>query len=227
MGNDAAAQKENDGDLHHAISTRDENKWQSNVFAGPKPDKLHRKNLEPAAQGKAGLYGDKDDKMDWWKPVSFAGEISQKEKTREVAFKEAPDYERKNKELYGNSLYAPTKKGDGGLMTAGADWKNPQQTYTNKKDKVQAGLIDPYEVDNARKSRKANQMQSNVLTHEDDALREERNLGFDFAPENKMQAAASNASWSAQTGLQKPINAGAIDPYKMRQNQLSSNLGLE
>jgi len=54
------------------------------------------------------------------------------------------------------------------------------------------------------------------LTHDDDALREERNQGFDFTAENRVPAAASNASWTAQTALQKPINAGAIDAYKMR-----------
>ena len=43
----------------------------------------------------------------------------------------------KNRELYGNSSYKPTgKKGGGELMTSGADWRNPQQTYTNKKDPV-------------------------------------------------------------------------------------------
>jgi len=32
MGTDGGADKMNDGDLHHAISTRKEDKWNSNVF---------------------------------------------------------------------------------------------------------------------------------------------------------------------------------------------------
>lgn len=35
LGNDEAALKMKDGDLHHPISTRVENNWQSNVFSGP------------------------------------------------------------------------------------------------------------------------------------------------------------------------------------------------
>ena len=35
-------------------------------------------------------------------------------------------------------------------------------------------------------------------------------------------ASGTNAGWSAQTGLQKPINAGKVDAYRLRQNQLNS-----
>ena len=72
------------------------------------------------------MYGDQDDKMDWWKPTTLAGTVSQRQETRPVEFSKEQDYERKNRELYGNSKYAPAKKGDGGLMTAAADWRNPQ-----------------------------------------------------------------------------------------------------
>lgn len=96
--------------------------------------------------------------MDWQKKKNIAGVISQKEKTRPVAFDQTQDFERKNRELYGNSKYEPSKRGDGGLMTAAADWRNTQQTYTNKKDKIDPGLGPQYERDMARKSRKANEL---------------------------------------------------------------------
>ena len=35
---------------------------------------------------------------------------------------------------------------------------------------------------------------------------------------------ASNASWNSQNGYQKPINAGKIDAYRMKQNQLTSGV---
>ena len=35
LGNDQAALKDSDGLLHHALSTRDEQNWKSNVFSGP------------------------------------------------------------------------------------------------------------------------------------------------------------------------------------------------
>lgn len=51
-------------------------------------------------------------------------------------------------------------------MTAAADWKNPHQTYTNKKDQKNPGLMNGNEVD--RKMRKAQQLHSNIATHTDD-----------------------------------------------------------
>ena len=36
MGNDEAALKNKDGSLHHALSTRKDDRWNSSVFAGPK-----------------------------------------------------------------------------------------------------------------------------------------------------------------------------------------------
>ena len=70
--------------------------------------------------------------------------------------------------MYGNSEYKPTKKGDGTLMTSAADWRNCHQTYTNKKEKQ---VISPEED---RKDRQAAQLQSNILTHQDDNLRQQR-----------------------------------------------------
>lgn len=37
------------------------------------------------------------------------------------------------RELYGQNAINAGKKNDGDLMTAAADWRNPHQTYTNKK----------------------------------------------------------------------------------------------
>ena len=34
---------------------------------------------------------------------------------------------------------------------------------------------------------------------------------------------ASNAGWNAQDGMAKPINAGKVDAYQMRKNQLQSS----
>ena len=65
MGTDGGADKMNDGDLHHAISTRKEDKWNSNVFGEAEQNRLTRKNLEPASHGKGGLYGEKDQRDDW------------------------------------------------------------------------------------------------------------------------------------------------------------------
>lgn len=61
MGNNSRADKPGEGDIHHAITTRNENKWQSNVFSTPQVDKLTRKNLEPHGAGKGGLYGNEDE----------------------------------------------------------------------------------------------------------------------------------------------------------------------
>ena len=36
IGNDEAALKQSDGTLHHALSTRKEENWRSDVFGGPK-----------------------------------------------------------------------------------------------------------------------------------------------------------------------------------------------
>ena len=58
MGNDEAACKGAEGGLHHAITTRKEHNWNSNVFAEPKQERLVRKNQEPNGAGRGGLYGD-------------------------------------------------------------------------------------------------------------------------------------------------------------------------
>lgn len=63
-----------------------------------------------------------------------------------------------------------------------------------------------------------------MLTHDDEDMRNERTNAYNFSRDNKIGGTASNANWSAQTGYQKPINAGGVDAYRMRQNQLNSNV---
>ena len=77
--------------------------------------------------------------------------------------------ERMMKELYGENAAIAAKKGDGSLMSSAADWRNPHQTYTNKYERSKKAIIDDELAD--RKERKANELQSNVLTHEDDNLK--------------------------------------------------------
>lgn len=99
---------------------------------------------------------------------------------------------RKMKELYGDSAQLARNRGDGALMTAAADWRNPHQTYTNKNERNGNML---YGDGQERKDRKAAQLQSNILTHEDENVRKERDQLFDKSKQRVF--AASNADWSA------------------------------
>ena len=139
--------------------------------------------------------------MQWQRKTNLAGVVSQKKENTGPKFDETPGYDRKNRELYGNSAYAPApKKGAKDLMTSGADWRNPQQTYTTAKDNVPSSLGEQFSgADQQRKARKANQLQSNVLTHADDSLREQRNQQYDTQGYSKISQNASNANWAAQT----------------------------
>jgi len=136
-------------------------------------------------------------------------------------------------------------------MSAVADWRNSEQTYTNARDlpdshavqhpqngglyeynhysKVEKGECEFDRVDtkDLRHARKATHLQSNILTHEDDDLREERTHAYDF--QNRGPAAASNAGWDAKTATVKPVNDSYgknrnIDTYKRRQDELSSQI---
>ena len=101
-------------------------------------------------------------------------------------------------------------------MASASDWRNPQQTYTNaKKDVADKG--DRWGgFDNDRKNRKAAQLQSNVLTHEDANFKAEREQYADYTAASKISGTASNADWSNNTLMQKPINAGGQDAYRAR-----------
>ena len=189
MGNDEPALKTGDGAIHHPITTRQEKNWSSNVFAGAKPDAARRKNLARGDAGRGGLYGDEHE--DWNKKQNFAGAF--KRDTQPKYLVEAAANERKMKELYGEKAQNAGKKGDGSLMTSSADWRNPHQTYTNQYNSTQKGIIDDELPD--RKERKVAELSSNILTHEDENLRNERYAAFDRSKKREFQA--SNASWSA------------------------------
>lgn len=150
--------------------------------------------------------------------------MSKKTQMREMP--KASADERKMKELYGENAVKSAARGDGALMTSVADWRNPQQTYTNKKDDVNPSLgpsatNDVQRV--SRKERKQKQLQSNVLTHADDDMRAARDAAWDNSTAPRL-AMGSNASWNAQAGFSKPANAGKVDAYQMRKNQLTSNV---
>jgi len=109
-GNDEKAINERDGDIYGASAVKRENKnWQSNVFGGAKSEESMRKRLGKGDKGREGLFGDTMDKDAYAKKVSLAGVISQKGDTRAPTFNDAPDFERRNKELWGNSSYEPLK----------------------------------------------------------------------------------------------------------------------
>ena len=82
-------------------------------------------------------------------------------------------------------------------MTSAADWRNSQQSYTTGKDERAPGTGQMYERDNQMKMRKANQLSSNVLTHDDENVRNERLNAFDNSRDAKISGTASNANWSA------------------------------
>ncbi|MEC8142305.1 MAG: hypothetical protein VX071_02305, partial [Candidatus Thermoplasmatota archaeon] len=150
--------------------------------------------------------------------------MSKKTAAREMP--KASADERKMKELYGEHAVKATKKGDGALMTSVADWRNPQQTYTNQKDAVNPTLGPSATNDGprvSRKERKQKQLQSNVLTHADDDMRAARDAAWDNTNAPR-EAMGSNASWNAQAGFSKPVNAGKVDAYQMKKNQLTSNV---
>lgn len=224
IGTDEAALKMQDGALHHPISTRKETNWKSDVFSGPRSNPTNRKVLAKGDAGKGGLWGDDGGAETYQKKQNLAGALSKKTALREVPNASAD--ERKMKELYGDNAVKSTKRGDGALMTSVADWRNPQQTYTNQKDHVNPSL-GPSAVNDvqrvSRKERKQRQLQSNVLTHADDDVRAARDAAWDNSTAPRI-AMGSNASWNAQAGFSKPANAGKVDAYQMRKNQLTSNV---
>jgi len=131
------------GDFGKHHISRQERKWESNVFAGPKPEEVRRKILGKNDHGKGNLWGDEEREEDYKyrKTNNFAGEISTKEPTRDPYFDEKEAEERKLNELYGNSKYAVNKK---------ATWKEKRGPLDNEAD---------------RQTRKMNEFQSNILTH--------------------------------------------------------------
>ena len=72
-----------------------------------------------------------------------------------------------------------------------------------------------------RYERKGKELQSSVLTHQDEDMKNSRK--GTYSQGGARIASASNAGWNAATGHSKPVNTGTVDAYKMRQNMLASN----
>lgn len=152
MGNNELAHKCTDGHIHNAQTvTRQHDKWQSNVFGDPIVEKSNRKKLGGDAQGKDAYFGSNGEKDQFSRKVNFAGTMSQKEVTREPQFDKTAADERLYREVYGNSKHQPPEKQPSG---------KPQTA--------------PYNA----AARKAEILQSKVLTHEDEGLRHERDQAY-------------------------------------------------
>lgn len=65
MGNDDAATKKQDGQMHSKISTRKEAKWESTVFGDPTQNPCNRRKLGREDNGRGGLYGDNEGSETW------------------------------------------------------------------------------------------------------------------------------------------------------------------
>jgi len=149
MGNAEDAHKDQDGHIHNASKiTRNENKWQSNVFGEPKPEESKRRLLNQTDKGREGLFGDSMEKDAYQKKTNLAAAISQKESTRPPVFDERAADERKNRELYGNSNYEPVKR----VMA---------------RDFVPAQTGMDAVLDRNTKGKLANHLASNVLSNDD------------------------------------------------------------
>ena len=117
------------------------------MFADAKLDPPTRKPLGQADKGRGGLYGDDHGSHNWEAKKSLAAELSKKEATRPPVFDDKAADERKMNELYGNSKYAPVGKAQKATDNGNGD---------NRKD------------------RKANHLQSSILTHQDEEVRASR-----------------------------------------------------
>ena len=85
---------------------RQENAWQSSVFAGPEAVKANRRKLGASDHGTEGLFGNNNDPDAWTKKQNFAGTLSQKQQSRPPQFNEQAANQRKLNDLYGNSYQA-------------------------------------------------------------------------------------------------------------------------
>lgn len=106
--------------------------------------------------------------------------MSKKQETRAPVFDNTAAEERKARELYG------------------ANYK-PVKAPLREKEKVAPAVtncLSDAPTEN-RKSRKAGQLQSSILTHADESVREQRKGNYEAG--GRIQS-ASNAGWNAQTG---------------------------
>lgn len=90
--------------------TRDEAKWQSNVFGEAMLDPVTRKCLNNNDKGREGIFGDNGLADQFARKVNLAGALSTKKEDWQPRFEDAAADSRKLKELYGNSNYQPLGK---------------------------------------------------------------------------------------------------------------------
>lgn len=161
------------------------------MFAGPKNEQSKRVRLNPSDKGREGLFGDSMDQDAYQKKTNLAAAISTREPTREPTFDKAAADERKARELYGNSNYAPIGKE-----------KNRQFIP------AQTGM--DAQLDRNTKAKKAQMLSSNVLSNEDPSIAAQRAQW-----NNDAEKLVSNATgWSSQSNLKKTTNFGGVDPYR-------------
>jgi len=66
------------------------------------------------------------------------------------------------------------------------------------------------------------ELNSNVLATDDNLLREREQRAVFDKPVDKLPSSVSG--WNSDISTKKPINAGAVDTYKAKQNQLGSSV---
>lgn len=179
---------------------RNEKNWQSSVFAGPKIEPSKRTRLNKNDKGREALFGDTMEPDAYQKKTNLAAAISTREATREPQFDNAAAEERKARELYGNSAYAPIGKE-----------KNRQFLP------AQVGM--DAQPDRNTKNKKVAQLVSNVFGLDDEETIAKK------AQWNPSEKLVSNVTgWSSQDNMKKTTNAGGVDAYRQKQNQLLSNV---
>jgi hypothetical protein len=119
-------------------------------------------------------------------------------------FDETAAEQRKARELYGEGY-------------------RPNKSPLVPKEKLNPGVTNVLDdkPKDTRYERKGKELQSSVLTHQDESVRDSRK--GNYSQGGSRIGAASNSGWNAPTGYAKPNNTGKVDPYKMRQNQLASS----
>ena len=184
MGNQEHAHKNTDKEFSYGLNkktgnvARDEAKWQSNVFAAPQQNPVNRKLISQNDKGRDGLFGNNEEKDAYMKKKNLAGEMSIKEATRPPVFDDKAAEERKQAELYGTSKYAPQQRTQVGMNQL----KEQKNTGDN------------------RYSRKANELQSNVLATDESILRE-REQRTTWEPAEKLPS--STSGWNSDISTKK------------------------
>jgi len=77
------------------------------VFGDPIVERTTRKNLATGDKGRDGLFGNTEPADAYKRKENLAGTLSQKVQSQGPLYHEEPAEQRRLKELYGNSQYAP------------------------------------------------------------------------------------------------------------------------